>query len=309
MPADLTVVIPTHDRARSLDALLASLAAQRDPGAFEVIVVDDGSRDGTPAVGERWSAGPYPLTYVRADHRGPAAARNEGLRRARGRIVLFLDDDERADPWLLAAHRAAHVAHPEDRHGVVGLVDWAPEVRRDRFIRWLDRSGLQFAYVHMRPGRIEPGYGAFYSANLSVKAAFLRDRGLEFDERFPYPAFEDSVLGWQLEREGFELYFHPEALALHARQFRLEDFAARMERVGESAGILASAHPDFPLDESFFVRGPAGARARAIRLAAPALRILGPDRFAARAFEDRAARAYLAGRARSGRRRGALQPS
>ncbi|MCA1726853.1 MAG: glycosyltransferase family 2 protein [Actinobacteria bacterium] len=308
MPPDLTVVIPTYNRAPSLDALLASLAAQRDADEFDVVVVDDGSADDTPEVAARWADGPFELAYLRPGHRGPAGARNEGLRHARGELVLFVDDDERADPGLLAAHRAAHAAHPGPHQGVVGLVDWAPEVRRTRFIRWLDRSGLQFAYVHMRPGLISPGYGAFYSANLSLKPAFLRERGLEFDERFPYAAFEDSVLGWQLERAGFELHYHPEALALHARQFTLDEFAVRMERVGESARIVTAAYPEFPLDEAFFLRGPSGGKARLLRAAAPVMRRMGPDRYADRVFEDRAARAYLAGRARS-RAAGALQPS
>jgi glycosyltransferase involved in cell wall biosynthesis len=300
MAADLTVVIPTYNRARSLDALLASLAAQRGAGEFDVVVVDDGSTDGTGDVARRWSeTDAFGLSFLQPGHRGPAGARNAGLDAAEGRLVLFVDDDERADPGLVAAHRAAHDAHPHPHQGVVGLVDWAPEVRRDRFIRWLDRSGLQFAYVHMTPGLISPGYGAFYSANLSFKPSFLRDRGLRFDERFPYPAFEDSVLGWQMERAGFELYYHPEALVLHARQFTLEEFSRRMERVGESAGIVRAAYPEFPLDESFFLRGPSGARARALRVAGPVVRALGPDRYADRYFEDRTERSYRAGRARS----------
>jgi hypothetical protein len=78
-----------------------------------------------------------------------------------------------------------------------------------------------------------------------------------------------------------------------------------MERVGESAGILEAAYPDFPLDESFFLRGPVGAKAGLVRAAGPWLKAFGPDRYTDRLFEDRAARSYRAGRARSK----ALQPS
>ena len=65
---------------------------------------------------------------------------------------MFIDDDELADPGFLAAHRAAHGEHPGPNHGVLGLVDWAPDVRITRFIRWLDRSGLQFNFPYLEPG-------------------------------------------------------------------------------------------------------------------------------------------------------------
>jgi len=294
------VVIPTYNRAPSLDALLRSLSAQRDPGAFEVIVVDDGSTDGTGSVAARWAdAAAFPFEYAPLGHRGPAGVRNEGLRRARGDIVVYIDDDELADPGFLSAHRAAHREHPGPNQGVLGFVDWAPEVRITRFIRWLDRSGLQFNFPYLRPGRIQPVYGSFVTANLSVKRAFLVDRGLLFDERFPYPAFEDTELGWRLENQGYELYYHPEALALHARQFDLRQFASRMERVGESALLFGEVRPDFPFEEGYFRRGPVGWKAWAVRLAAPWLRAFGPDRLAGRYYDDVAHRAYSRGRDRA----------
>jgi glycosyltransferase involved in cell wall biosynthesis len=298
---DLTVVIPTYNRAASLHALLESLARQDEPGVFEVVAVDDGSADDTPAVAGRWDSAPFPFRYVRLDHRGPAAARNEGLRRAEGETVVFIDDDERADPAFVRGHRAAHRAHPAPHQGVIGLVDWAPEVRITRFIRWLDRSGLQFNFPYLAPGRVEPVHGAFVTANLSVKRSFLLDRGLLFDERFPYAAFEDTDLGFRLERAGFELHYHPEALALHARQFTLREFARRMERVGASAPIFREARPDFPFEEGYFRRGPLGWKAWAVRIASPVLRAAGPDRLAGRYYDDVAHRAYRRGleRARS----------
>ncbi|MEX2459116.1 MAG: glycosyltransferase family 2 protein [Actinomycetota bacterium] len=294
-PDLLSVVIPTYNRAASLDALLRSLADQAGPGPFEVLVVDDGSTDETPRIAERWSDGPLPFEYVRLEHRGPAGVRNEGLRRARGEVVAFIDDDERADPAFVAGHRAAHAEHPRPDQGVLGFVDWAPEVRITRFIRWLDRSGLQFNYPFLSPGRITPVYGAFVTANLSVKRAFLVEGDLLFDERFPYPAFEDTELGWRLEQAGYELHYHPEILALHARQFSLKEFARRMERVGESAPIFKESRPDFPFEEGYFRRGPLGWKAWAVRLGAPWLRAFGPDRLAGRYYDDVAHRAYSRG--------------
>jgi hypothetical protein len=132
-----------------------------------------------------------------------------------------------------------------------------------------------------------------------VKPLFLLERDLLFDESFPYPAFEDSDLGWRLQRAGFELYYHPEARVLHARQFRLEDFTGRMRRVGESAAILRRVNPEFPLDERAFDRSPSRAKSALLRLAGPVVAATGPDRYAFRYFDDRVSRAYREGRRRA----------
>jgi glycosyltransferase involved in cell wall biosynthesis len=89
---DLTVVIPTRDRAALLRDSLRSVLAQRDVG-LEVIVVDDGSTDGTPALLTHQRDGR--VVVVRHDAaRGVAAARNAGVERARGEWIAFLDDDD-----------------------------------------------------------------------------------------------------------------------------------------------------------------------------------------------------------------------
>jgi glycosyltransferase involved in cell wall biosynthesis len=92
----VSVVVATRDRARRLDALLSSLCSQTLPADdFEVIVVDDGSRDATQEVLARHaSAGGLQLSSVRhAESQGAAAARNAGWRRARAPLIAFTDDD------------------------------------------------------------------------------------------------------------------------------------------------------------------------------------------------------------------------
>src|SRR5688572_297385 len=101
MPA-VSVVIPTHNRAGRLAAQLESLRAQttRD---FEVIVVDDGSRDGTPEVlAAQIARGGFDLRAIRHDApQGPATARNAGWQAARAPLVAFTDDDCISHPgWL-----------------------------------------------------------------------------------------------------------------------------------------------------------------------------------------------------------------
>jgi glycosyltransferase involved in cell wall biosynthesis len=95
---EISVVIPTHNRRAMLREALASVAAQRN-ASFEVIVVDDGSADGT------WDdlrAQTDLLRAIRTAHRGPAAARNCGIAIARGRLIAFLDSDDLWMPEKLA---------------------------------------------------------------------------------------------------------------------------------------------------------------------------------------------------------------
>ncbi|MDP3719094.1 MAG: glycosyltransferase family 2 protein [Acidobacteriota bacterium] len=103
-----SVVIPTHNRARLLDACLTSVFAQRFVD-YDVVVVDDGSTDDTPAVLARYGDR---VRVCRQQNRGPGAARNVGIRHAQGRYVAFLDSDDVWFPWTLEVYaRAIGEAH------------------------------------------------------------------------------------------------------------------------------------------------------------------------------------------------------
>ncbi len=126
----VSVVIPVRDGLPDvLDAVASALAQSAPP--LEVVVVDDGSRDGSgDAIEARFGGAPGPEVRVLRGRFGSAgAARNAGWRAARGDIVLFLGDDILAAPGLVAAHARRHAARPETEVAVVGRVDWAREIR------------------------------------------------------------------------------------------------------------------------------------------------------------------------------------
>ncbi len=105
----VSVVIPTYNRARYLVEAIESVLTQTLADR-EVIVVDDGSTDDTPAV-----IAPYldRVRFLRQENRGLAAARNAGIREARGEFVAFLDSDDRFDPRMLEAVLGTFGEHPE----------------------------------------------------------------------------------------------------------------------------------------------------------------------------------------------------
>jgi hypothetical protein len=99
----------------------------------------------------------------------------------------------------------------------------------------------------MAAGPVDKPWEAFYTCNLSIPRKLFEEVG-GFDERFPYPAFEDTDLGYRLAGRGLHLVYGPEVLAWHARAVTLEQFTKRMRMVGESGALLRQAQPDLPID-------------------------------------------------------------
>ncbi len=241
-----SVIIPTYNRADTLVKTLAALAAQRFPlEQCEVIIVDDGSSDRTDKVlaGE-FGDYPFCVRVFTQEHKGPAAARNIGIRNARGELLLFLGDDIIADAELLEEHTRWHRQYPLESVGVLGFVTWAAHIRITPFMHWLENGGPQFHYGHLA-GKTEASWKYFYTANVSVKKDFLVRNEFFFDESFPYAAFEDSELAFRLSKHGFKLMFHCDARGYHDHPTTLEGACRRMEILGFSGQILAGKVPDF----------------------------------------------------------------
>ncbi|WP_454084903.1 glycosyltransferase [Georgenia sp. Marseille-Q6866] len=142
-PPTVSVVVPTKDRAHLLGATIDSVLAQTYPH-WELIVADDGSEDGTPALLERYAADER-IQVVRHDvNRGVAAAHNSGVQRATGRYVAYLGSDNTWKPDFLEL-MVRHLVHSGDRvaYAVTALVEEGGEGRR------LFR-GLPFNRAHLR---------------------------------------------------------------------------------------------------------------------------------------------------------------
>lgn len=237
---DLSVVVPTHDKAALLRRTLAALAVQ-DPGpgrAWEVVVVDDGSRDGTAALLTGLRAGyPVPLQVVSPPGNvGRARARNLGLAAARGRWVLFLDDDILAPQGLLAAH--LDVLEGDARAGTIGYAVTDPELVDAPHFHYLDTRGVARLGAGPAPARF------FVTQNAAVPRQALLEAG-GFCEDFAAYGFEDMEAAFRLEdRAGirFQALVHP--VPLHIHHHSLVDYLAKRIACGRhSLPLIAALHP------------------------------------------------------------------
>ncbi|HEV8632186.1 MAG TPA: glycosyltransferase [Thermoanaerobaculia bacterium] len=241
MPA-LSVVIPTHERLEVLPEVLAALAAQQDAPELEVVVVDDGSRDGTAAFLAGYG-GALPLTVLRQENRGPAAARNAGVAAARSPLVAFLGDDTVPEPGWAAAHAAAHERRPQRRPlAVLGYTGWHPRMRTTPFLRYINEHGLQFGYALITDPEQVP-FNFFYTSNISLPRDLLLAE--PFDVAFPHAAWEDVELSYRLQRRhGLTMVYESAARVAHLHPTDFARFSRRQEKAGESAVVFFRLHPE-----------------------------------------------------------------
>jgi len=236
--AAVTVVIPTHDRwstlRRCLDAVAAqSIGAQR----VEVIVIDDGSPTEAPA--EITQGGwPFPLTLLRQDNRGPAAARNRGLELASAPLTLFVNDDTLLAPGAIGRHLVVQSA---SRRPVMllGRFDFVPDFAAEPLGSMLSAGCHLFQYAMLRSGD-HADYHFAYTCNLSVPTAAALATG--FDEAFDRPAGEDIDFGLRLQQQGFVVLFDGGIGALHEHRLTVTSLATSFSTRGEGAVTFALKH-------------------------------------------------------------------
>ena len=120
----LSIVIPTYNRENLLSRVLEGYLAQSQAHSIhELLVVDDGSTDATEAmVGQFIRRSPFPIRYLRQPNKGPAAARNFGIREAKSGIVLFTDSDVVPARDLVAQHLDWHRRNPGTAAAVLGYL-------------------------------------------------------------------------------------------------------------------------------------------------------------------------------------------
>ena len=259
MPTTLSVIIPTYNRCailrQTLEALTRdALGASADTAAaYEIVVVDDGSFDGSASMVSELAVdaqgltdlgktvSPVEMRYLRQENRGAAAARNNGLRHATGQIVLFIDSDIMAAPGLLGQHIRSHLADHEigGNLAVLGQILLAPGVPRTP----MNLNHVIHLWRDLHDGQ-ELGWRYFATGNLSLKRAFLLDNGLWFDESFPSAGLEDTELGYRARQHDLRIIYNAQAIVYHNHDLTLQSFIRQNWSYGQTLAVLHHRYPE-----------------------------------------------------------------
>jgi glycosyltransferase involved in cell wall biosynthesis len=222
-PIEVSVVIPCRDCARYLARQLDALAQQDYEGSWEVIVVDNGSTDGSRVVAESFR-GPLNLRVVNApDRTGAAYARNVGARASSGGKLLFVDADDEVAPGYLTALSDA--------------LDTSDFVASRVDSQSLNPDWIRAAHAPWQDVGIADWFGFLpcTSVNIGVSRSMFEAVGGWPEE---YPASEDIAFAWRLQLGGASLHFVPEAIYRCRYRDSLAGLYRQTRRWGVSSSLL-----------------------------------------------------------------------
>ena len=228
----ISVVIPTYNRRSILEKCLQALEHQDPSGeieAYEVVVVDDGSNDGTPDW-LRQNAAHFPhVRLVEQQHGGPAEGRNRGVDHSKGDVIVFIDSDLVVTSSFLACHARA-LSRRWNQMGNRLCFTYGAVINTANFDQpTAERHKLR-----------DLSWAYFATGNVAIDREVLERSGL-FDLGFRLYGWEDLELGERLRQMGVELVKCPEAVGYHWHPaFRLEQIPdlIRVERERARMGLV-----------------------------------------------------------------------
>jgi glycosyltransferase involved in cell wall biosynthesis len=233
---DVSIIVPTHNRAAMLREHLRALSAQTYPRrATEWIVVCDGCLDDSAAIAREAGAD----RVLELEGRGAAAARNAGLAAATAPFAAFIDDDIIPTPgWLQALVDDAEANRGRVLH--MGYCPHAPSAIRTH----LDRRNAAWYETKLRPlggPAHEWRFTDFFGGNFGADRQALTGLGA-FDPRFSL--FEDAELALRALKSGWRIRFVPAARAEHHAHREVAEYGRQAFRSGQVDVLFATVHPD-----------------------------------------------------------------
>lgn len=228
MKPTYTVALCTHNHADQLVRTLGDLATIRAPREpWELLIIDNACRDATPSLLARhdWSAG-WNVRVVREERLGLSNARNRAIREARGEYLIFIDDDETADPdWLCAFERLIDTHAPDAFGGRIRVMfeDQRPPWLRDELLGFLG----ELNYGALVAPLTAPGT-SFYGGNFGFRKSVCESIGA-FDSQLGRKG-TDNTGGEEVDfyrrllAAGLKVWWTPEAVIRHRIQ------AAKLDR-------------------------------------------------------------------------------
>jgi len=247
----ISVIIPYYKGKDAIFTCLKALDEQENAPAFETIVVDDSGANEAEAISSFFPRN-YRVRKIVQKHQGQSNATNNGIKEARGRVVLLFAQDMIASPYLLAEHMAVHESLHDEGGAVLGYMPFHPDIPHTDFHDFL-LSGAQFDFSTIENNAFIDPARYFYAPNISLRRDFLLENGL-FDESLTY-GYQDLELGYRLKARGLRMCFNKRALAYHMHPMTLESFCKKQRLMGSQARLLYRKYPQFePQEHLEFLR-------------------------------------------------------
>jgi glycosyltransferase involved in cell wall biosynthesis len=236
----ISALFSTFNRAELIRQALDSVVEQTLPkDCFEVVVVDDGSKDDTRAVVQSFSSR-LPIRYVFQPNAGLAEGKNHAIMLAHAPLVVFMDDDDVADARLLEEHLRMHEEFPSTNIAVLGYTTLRDDIAVQPLMHFVTNVGFYlFSYVPLTHGCILD-YTYFWGGRSSCKRSFLLERGL-FNPAFRFGC-EDIELGYRLSSAGLRVVYNSKARSTMIRDITFDEFCDRLRRQGHSNFIYSELH-------------------------------------------------------------------
>jgi len=233
----LSIVIGCYNQLSILKKVLPFYEKQRcSKSAFEVIIMDSSSNDGTDVFMNTYSP-TFNLIYNVKENTGKASARNEGTKIARGDILLITDADMIPDHNFVQSHLEAHskAKEPCCFEGLawnLSSLDWPP------------KEGSLSPQVGKNPKHMSKlGWYYFLTGNLSFpKEIFEKEKG--FNEIFDGYGWEDLELGYRITQKHIPIFYLKTAINYHYHIITKDDEIKRCVKKGESSKIFLKLHPE-----------------------------------------------------------------
>ncbi len=239
----ISIVIPTFNRADALKVSLEKIIQQQGVD-FEVIVVDDGSTDHTADIVRKFPE----VQYIKQKNLKQGIARNNGVKKATGEIILFGQDDIFMEPNFLKYHHDNHVKNPNENVVVLGFTTWDPEIKINSYMKFLETSGWQFGYNQLKRGINDRKdiYKFFYTSNISMKKSFFEKEW--FDEDFTCYGWEDVEIGYRFwKNHDMKLFYEPMAVGYHHHKIPEDGLKKKMNNIGMSAVHFEKLQPEIKI--------------------------------------------------------------
>jgi len=210
MKLEYSIIVPVYNESQTIERCLRSLLNQTMAReSYEILVIDDGSTDGTDRIAKK-----YPVEYYFQANQGAASARNLGARYARGKIILFTDADcEVTANWI--EEMVIPFGDPE----VIGVKGFYRTSQRELIARFVQKEYEAKSRYLLKSKYIDfvDTYSAAYRKDVFLKAG-------GFDTQFRTASAEDCDLSYQLSIQGYKMVANPHAVVFHMHPDSLRSY-------------------------------------------------------------------------------------